>query len=264
MRKRAYERVRSDLNVHLSFDNSTYIGVVKNLSENGMCIISENCLPHKSKFEILFPHSTGVLKLPAILRRSFKKSDFYEAMGVELLNPPIKYLEFVNRFRLESLQHLKMARQEMKAYYVCSICHHIVFRQAPFHCPICYASIENFENNPEALNMPEDSENLTETEKKHIPIIDITSDSDSFSERYAVHVKVGEIEHGMIIEDYITFIDVYIEGANINKRCIGRVGLRCDKFKPSVNLYLQNIGKSIVSVISKCSAHGSWMSSAKI
>jgi desulfoferrodoxin-like iron-binding protein len=264
MRKRAFERVQSDVHVNFSFSDVNYTGVVKNLSENGMCISSEKCLPHKSKFAILFPHNEEVLKLPAMVKRSFKKSSLYEAMGVELLNPPIKYLEFVHRFRLKSLQHLKTARQEMKAYYVCSICHHIVFKQAPFYCPICYASIENFENNPEALNMPEDSENLSEMEKKHIPILTISRYSDSFPDRYDVHVKVGEIEHGMEIEDYITFIDVYIEGANIKKRCIGRVGLRCDKFQPSVNLHLQNIDTSIVSVISKCSVHGSWMSSANI
>jgi len=168
VKKRAFERVQSDVKINFSFSKATYTGVITNLSENGMRINSANCLPHTSEFEILFPHDEEVLKLPARVKRLFKISSLYETMGVELLNPSIKYLEFVHRFKLKSLQYLKTARQEMKAYYVCSVCHHIVFKHAPFHCPICYASIENFKNNPEALNMPEDPENLSEMEKEHI------------------------------------------------------------------------------------------------
>ena len=264
MRKRSFERVQSDVKINFSFSKAIYQGVITNLSENGMCINSENCLPHKSKFEILFPHDEEVLKLPAKVKRSFRISSLYEAMGVALLNPPIKYLEFVHRFKLKSLQYLKTARQEIKAYYVCRVCHHIVFKQAPFHCPICYASIENFKNNPAALNMPEDSGNLSEMEKEHIPVITISRESDSLPVRYDLHVKVGEIEHKMNIENYINFIDVYIEGAHITKRCIGRIGLRCDKFQPSVNFHVQDIDNSRVTVISNCSAHGSWMSVAHI
>ena len=130
---------------------------------------------------------------------------------------------------------------------------------------MCIASIENFEINPDAIKKPADFENLSEFEKQHIPIITISKAYGSISgDGYNVHIKVGETKHPMKIEDHITFIDYYIQASDIKKRCLGRVILRCAKFQPSVTFYISNVTSAKLTVISNCTAHGSWMSQTEI
>ncbi len=135
----------------------------------------------------------------------------------------------------------------------------------PIECPICRASVENFENNPDAIKRPQDPENLTEFEKKHIPIINISKvNYPASDDGYNVHVKVGEVDHAIKIEDHITFIDYYLQSSEIKKRCLGRVILRCDKVQPSVTFYLNDVTSAKLTVISNCTAHGSWMNQIEI
>ena len=102
MKKRAFERVDSSIQVRFSYGNSIYPGIVNNLSENGMRIRTNNCLPFKSKFEVHFPATEEVVTLPAKVIRLVKSNDFFYAMGVELLNPSMKYLKYVRDFKWES------------------------------------------------------------------------------------------------------------------------------------------------------------------
>lgn len=162
-----------------------------------------------------------------------------------------------------SVKCLKMVAREMKTF-VCKVCRHIEFDKAPKECPVCRASIENFENYPEAIKRPVDAGNLSEMEKKHIPVITISKDSGLIpsSECIDVHVKVGEILHGMEIEDYITFIDYYVTDANIKKKYISRTGLRSNKNRPTTVLQFNNLTSGILTVVANCSTHGSWMTKA--
>lgn len=265
MKKRAFERIPSDTQVNFLFGNSMHRGVVTNISKNGMYITTEKCLPRKSTFEILFPYKEEVLKLPAQVKRVIERHGFCDAMGIELLNPPVPYLELVGISRLDSFKHLKTEKQEMNQYYVCNICRHIVFDKPPFHCPICNASIENFENFPEAIKRPESSEKMSEFEKKHTPVITLSKKSALYTDGgYDVCIKVGEIEHEMKIEDFITYIDFYITAPHFKKRCLGRISLRCDKFKPSVIFHFHDVDSAELTVISNCSSHGNWMAQTEL
>ena len=265
MKKRAFERIPSDTQINFSFMDTIYGGVVTNFSNNGMYINTEKCLPRKSTFEILLPYKEEVLKLPAQVKRVIERHGFCDAMGVKLLNPPIPYLEFVGISRLDSFKHLKTEKQEMNRYYVCNICRHIVFDKPPFHCPICNASIENFEKFPEAIKIPESPEKMSEFERKHAPVITVSKESALYTDGcYDVCIKVGEIEHEMKIEDFITYIDFYITAAHFKKRCLGRVNLRGDKCKPSVILHLHDVHSAELTVISNCNAHGNWMAQTEL
>jgi desulfoferrodoxin (superoxide reductase-like protein) len=265
MKKRAFERIPSDTQINFSFMDTIYEGVVTNVSNNGMYITTEKCLPRKSSFEILLPYKEEVLKLPAQVKRVIERHGFCDAMGVKLLNPPIPYLEFVGISRLDSSKHLKTEKQAMNQYYVCNICRHIVFDKPPFHCPICSTSIENFENIPDAIKRPESSEKMSEFEKTHTPVITVSKESALYTDGSCdVLIKVGKIEHEMKIEDFITYIDFYITAAHFNKRYIGRVNLRCDKFKPSVILHLLDVHSTELTVISNCNAHGNWIAQTEL
>jgi len=264
MKKRAFERVTSSHRLSFSYNNALYSGIVTNLSENGMRIDSKNCPPFKSKFDVLFPLEEDVLTLQAQVKRLVKRQDVTDAMGVEILNPSMKYLQFVRDLKWETSVKGSEEKNQERNMYKCNLCGHIAFEQMPTECPICRSAIENFEKNPDAIKRPQDPENLTDFEKEHIPIINISKTNDAADWEYIVNIQVGEIGHAMMIENHITFIDYYLQAPNIKKRCLGRVMLRCDKFQPSVSFYLNDVTSAKLTVISSCTAHGCWMSQTEI
>jgi superoxide reductase len=144
--------------------------------------------------------------------------------------------------------------------YICQICSHVAFDEAPVDCPVCGMAIENFEKDPDALKSPVNPDNLTELEKEHIPVITIDNacSASSGGTCMDVHVTVGEIQHVMESEHFIDFIDVYID-----KKYISRVVFIAKKMYPAVHLCL-NTNVGMVSVIAHCNVHGSWRNKIKI
>ncbi|MBU2505011.1 MAG: hypothetical protein KKB89_04350, partial [Candidatus Omnitrophica bacterium] len=58
--------------------------------------------------------------------------------------------------------------------YVCKICKFISINgSAPEKCPVCGAPKTAFEEREDAIKTPQDESNLTELEKKHIPVITV-------------------------------------------------------------------------------------------
>jgi len=265
MKKRAFERVTSSHRLSFSYNNTVHTGIVTNLSENGMRINTNNCPPHKSKFDVLFPIGEDVLTLPVQVKRLVKRQDVTDAMGVEIMNPSMQYLQFVKKLRWEVSFQKSEKTDEERNMYSCELCGHIAFEQMPTECPICRSSIENFKKNPDAIKRPQDPGNLTDFEKAHVPIINISKSNDVAADgEYIVNIQVGEIYHAMLAENHITFIDYYLQATNIKKRCLGRVTLRCDKFQPSVSFYLNDVISAKLTVISSCTAHGCWMSQTEL
>lgn len=262
MKKRDFERIPVNIQAEFFYGNKMNTGTVTNLSKNSMYINTKICLPFKSEFEVLIPFKDEMLKVPVIVKSFVQSDDIYNGMDVELLNLPQNYLEFVDSLKKKSVKSLKTVKREMKTF-VCKVCRHIEFDDAPMECPICRASLEDFENNPAAIKRPEDADNLSEMEKKHIPDITVLKNSSLIpSSEIDVYVKVGEIEHGMEIDDYINFIDYYVTDANIKKKCISRIGLTCVNIRPTIMLQFNNLTSGIFAIISNCSAHGSWMTKA--
>ncbi|MBI4848253.1 MAG: hypothetical protein HY808_06715 [Nitrospirae bacterium] len=139
--------------------------------------------------------------------------------------------------------------------YVCQICSHIAFDQAPVDCPVCRMPIENFENNPDAVKKPADPENLCAEDRKHLPVIQVNREcSLNQSAGYMdVHVKIGEIEHEMTSEHLVNFIDIYLD-----KKFIMRTMLTHRRIHPATALRL-NVNSGTLTVIGNCTLHGSWM-----
>jgi superoxide reductase len=144
--------------------------------------------------------------------------------------------------------------------FVCQVCNHIAFNEAPVDCPVCGSAIENFENVPDAIMSAADPENLSDFEKKHIPSIRLEKacTSDSGGACTDVHVKVGEIEHVIESEHFINFIDLYID-----RKYFSRTVFTPKKIYPWVHLHV-NADKGMFSVIAHCNVHGSWCSKVKL
>ena len=102
--KRAKERIPASIDAKHFVGNSLYAGTVKNLSENGIYINSDFCLPTNSLFELLISLNENVSNIPVKVRRAVKEGAFYNAMGIEVLKQPKEYLEFVNRLKTNGLR----------------------------------------------------------------------------------------------------------------------------------------------------------------
>lgn len=134
----------------------------------------------------------------------------------------------------------------------CKVCGHIEFNEAPEKCLVCRSAGSVFEENAAAVKQPEDPENLTDGDKKHIPVVSKTACglADGCTD---VHAKVGEIEHMMTPEHFITYVDYYLD-----YKFISRIWLSPGICKPVTTLHLA-AESGRVTVIEHCNLHGNWM-----
>ncbi len=261
MEKRAFDRIPSNLYVRLCFENDINSGKLINLSKNGIFINTKVFFPLKTQFEILLPLEEEILKIPVKVARLSKKDDIYDGIGAELIESPLKYLEFVDNQSM----NLKTNERKIKTF-ACSVCNHIAFDTAPINCPFCLGSIDNFTDNSSVINIPRNFKTLTEFEKNHFPVITVSKEYGAAQDcrHIAVHVNVGEIQHKMDIDDRIAFIDFYFNDMHLNKKCIARINLNCHIINPEATLRLNDATPGVLTVVSNCNAHGSWITETKI
>ena len=144
--------------------------------------------------------------------------------------------------------------------YVCKVCGFIsIDGSAPDKCPVCGAPKSSFEEKQDAIKTPKDVNNLTELEKKHIPVITVIKQCGLIPEGCQdVHVKMGQIQHPMQPEHYIMHIDFYID-----KKFISRVHLTPEKLNPAAALHMKvTTGK--LTVIELCNIHGAWIKEVEL
>ncbi|KJU87275.1 superoxide reductase [Candidatus Magnetobacterium bavaricum] len=111
------------------------------------------------------------------------------------------------------------------------------------------------------MNQPADPNNMTDSEKKHMPVVDCP-DTVKVGEPFKVHIKVGAIPHVMEEAHHVQWIDVYF-GRNFNVR----IDLTPVFTKPEVTVTLLKGGKhrkTTLRVIERCNLHGQWETSKEI
>ncbi len=100
MHKRAFERIHVNLEVEFSCREEDYRGKITNVSENGMFIQTEMHFPFDPRFEVHIPFKGNILKIPVKIARVVKTNNFYDGIGVEILEQTEEYLEFVNGLKI--------------------------------------------------------------------------------------------------------------------------------------------------------------------
>lgn len=93
--QRAFERKSINLEARFFYGNSLPSCTIKNISEGGMCIVSDICHFLNSRIEVFIPLEKKVMSVPVKIIR-MEEEDDYNVLGVEVLNPTGKYLEFVD------------------------------------------------------------------------------------------------------------------------------------------------------------------------
>ncbi|MBL7157697.1 MAG: hypothetical protein ISS92_06035 [Candidatus Omnitrophica bacterium] len=143
--------------------------------------------------------------------------------------------------------------------HVCKVCGYIAINgSAPDNCPVCGAPKASFQKK-DAINTPADPKNLTEGDKKHVPVITILRKCGLIPEGCVdAHVKMGQILHPMQPQHYINHIDFYLD-----KEFIARVHLTPEKLNPAAALHLKaSSGK--LAAIEFCTVHGAWINDVEL
>src|SRR5665648_644157 len=111
------------------------------------------------------------------------------------------------------------------------------------------------------INKPANESNLTDAEKKHIPVI-TAPDTVKAGEPFDVTIEVGSIPHVMEIVHHIQWIDLY-SGDNF----ISKVVLTPEFTKAKVTLTLVKSGAhptATLRAVERCNVHGMWEATKKI
>lgn len=142
--------------------------------------------------------------------------------------------------------------------FVCKVCGYIAFNEAPDNCPVCGAPKASFQLTPDAIKKPADPANLTDGDKKHIPVITVNKSCNLAGQGCVdVTVKIGEILHVMEEKHFIVYIDLYHD-----HKFIARYHMT-PKLNPIITAHLKS-AEGVLSVVEFCNVHGKWMSEVKL
>ncbi len=107
MKKRAYERVLLDKKVQFLISEEMYPATIKNISQNGMLIETEEPLPFHSNLDanlpfkynlkVLIDFKNDILEVPVRVKRLVKNgSSSFNGMGVALIDTSEEYMDFMS------------------------------------------------------------------------------------------------------------------------------------------------------------------------
>ena len=137
--------------------------------------------------------------------------------------------------------------------YVCSVCGHVVFGGAPDKCPVCGAAKTAFKADANALKKPADPKNLTDGDKKHIPMFVVKRECGLVDKTCIdAHIKIGQILHVMEEKHWIQWIELYQ-----NNQLIGHQDLNPGDAPQAV---FEVESESLPQFMAKehCNLHGTW------
>jgi hypothetical protein len=99
MEQRTYYRIQTGESVRIYYRNKIYPGTTLNLSQKGMFINTKRWFSSNSLCLIDIKIGDELLKFLSRVKQFTKiNSDSY-GVGVEILNPPQNYLEYVNSLK---------------------------------------------------------------------------------------------------------------------------------------------------------------------
>jgi len=93
--RRSSQRMSANIDTKFFFGSIFYSGTILNVSENGLFINTKINLPSETIFIMFIPVEKENLKVIARVRRTALKNRAIDGIGVEILNPPVKYKDFV-------------------------------------------------------------------------------------------------------------------------------------------------------------------------
>lgn len=142
--------------------------------------------------------------------------------------------------------------------FICSVCGHIEFNNAPEKCPVCEAPKEEFKQNDNVFK--ESAEKSPEAEVKHVPSIVIKKECELVPEESCtnISVRIGKTLHPMLENHYIQFIDCYQDD-----KYIQRIEFAPESVSPAGCIHLKN-EKGKITIVENCNLHGYWQATVDL
>jgi hypothetical protein len=93
--KRAVQRIPVGIEFHCcSID---CFGTIMNMSEGGMFLRSKKIqFPIETQFKIFIPLKDNLLSVHVKINRMTKTNGYYDGIGIEIVNPSQKYLNYIS------------------------------------------------------------------------------------------------------------------------------------------------------------------------
>ncbi len=136
--------------------------------------------------------------------------------------------------------------------YICKVCGHVEFNQAPAKCPTCGASQASFSQNDNVF--AESAAKSKEAAVKHVPSVKIVKQCGLIPDKGCIDVivRIGETLHPMEDAHFIQFVDCYIDDIYVSRVLLspGVYAAAC--------FHLKAHGEN-VTVVENCNIHGYWM-----
>jgi len=115
-----------------------------------------------------------------------------------------------------------------------------------------YGGYGSSEESPPAIQKIKDPANLTPTEKKHSPLIQLDGSAKA-GETVKVTVSVGRLMHPMESKHWIKWIELYA-----GDKKIARVNLEPEVSRPVVTFTVVLPGATTLRALEECNLHGVW------
>jgi len=97
MEKRSSKRISATLRVEFDWSDTICCCNAVNLSEKGMLLKTSDILfPLDTHFEIYIHLKGEVLEVPIKVNRLVKTDNIYDGIGIELLDPPPAYVDYIS------------------------------------------------------------------------------------------------------------------------------------------------------------------------
>jgi hypothetical protein len=108
MGKRTCVKIPLEIDARFFCGKMFYSGTVFNLSTESMHINTKSCFPSGTSFVIIIRNGKDLLQVITRVKRLTRTNGYYDGMDVEILNPSINYLEYVNSLSLNYVNSLSL------------------------------------------------------------------------------------------------------------------------------------------------------------
>ncbi len=99
VQRRASERIAADIGVRFACGSLFYAGTITDMSEKGMFIRTNICLPQGSLFIAIILADKKMLQVFARVKRTSRGNGNCDGMGVEITNPSFNYLQYISKLQ---------------------------------------------------------------------------------------------------------------------------------------------------------------------
>jgi hypothetical protein len=97
MQRRAHDRVQTQLEAKFYCGTKVNFGVITNISKNGLFISTNVNFPVNINFDLLIPSNDELITIPVKISRLARSNGECSGIGVEVIDPPQKYLDYVSQ-----------------------------------------------------------------------------------------------------------------------------------------------------------------------